>query len=90
MMCTFLSTFFWLIDIYHAFSNTHNYDSSGVIYSTGWPNDYKAPSSACNYKIQKSNSYQGTRVTFMDINLYYYYYHYRDCMQLYGKLVKLH
>ena len=66
------------------FSNTDNHESSGVIFSTGWPYSYRASYRSCNFEICKSYGYQGTYVVFMDINMYNVH-NSQDYVQLYGK-----
>jgi len=72
-----------LFNIFY-FSNTNNYGTSGVIYSTGWPSRYMRSYFSCNHKIQRANGYQGVYVVFMDINMYDSYYSSDDCVQLFG------
>ena len=79
----------FLLPILH-YSNTNNYATSGVIYSTGWPSNYKQSYSSCEYRISKSDGYQGVYVAFMDINLYKSYWYFIDCLRFRGKFVAHH
>jgi len=63
--------------------NTYNSAASGVIYSTGWPYNYKQSSSSCNFRISRKYGYQGVYVVFMDLNMYSNWYS-KDCVQLFA------
>jgi len=63
--------------------NRYNFAASGVIYSTGWPLNYKQSSSSCNFRISRKYGYQGAYVVFMDLNMYSDSYS-EDCVQLFA------
>ena len=78
----FLCNFLLLIICY---SNTYNYATSGVIYSTGWPSSYMKSYSSCEYRISRSYGYQGVYVAFMDIHLRRSQWDFIDCLRVRGK-----
>lgn len=67
-----------------ACDNSIKKESSGVIYSAGWPFYNKMSYSPCSYKIFKNDSYQGVHLVFMDISMYCLNPFLKDYVQLYG------